>query len=146
MLEEYRNFAEQFAQAIVAKDFAIAQQMLAPWLQPFITPEALEQIIQTEVAETLAINEIKGDYFPRSYEIDGNSCTLDDLKELSSYREPRNIAPQITPENFRQWLVIQFQTSEEEGLEIDAYVDMWMIIVALDGSYKVGYFEMEDSD
>lgn len=143
---EYREFAENFAETIIAKDFTSAHQMLAPWLQQSVTPDGLAQMIAAEVQETAEINEIEGNLHPASYDIDSNSCSLADLREPRSYAASRDIAPEVTTENFRQWMVRQFQPSEDEELEIDAYVDLWMIVVEIDGEYKVGYFEMEDPD
>lgn len=144
--KSYRDFAEQFAEAIIAKDYAAAHRMLAPWLGRSITPARLAEMIEAEVKETADVNELDGDLHPRSYEIDSNICTLEDLKSPRSYAEDRSIPPEVTDNNFRQWMVIQFQPSEEEELDIDAYVDWWMILVEEDGEYKIGHFEMEDPD
>jgi hypothetical protein len=144
--QEYREFAERFASAIVVRDFTSAHAMLAPWLQRSMTADGLARMIQNEVQETAEINEIEGELHPGTYEIDSNSCSLQDLQEPRSYAKDRDIAPEVTAENFRQWMVIQFQPAEDEDLEIDAYVDFWMIVVEIGGEYKIGYFEMEDPD
>ena len=34
----------------------------------------------------------------------------------------------------------------DEGLDIDAWFDLWMIVVETDEGYGVGYFELEDPD
>jgi hypothetical protein len=43
---------------------------------------------------------------------------------------------------------IQLMPTEEEALEldIDAYLDFWMIVVKIEGAYKVGYFEIQEPD
>jgi hypothetical protein len=144
--KSHRDFAGRFARAIIAKDYAAAHRMLAPWLQRSLTPARLAEVIEAEVKEIADINEIGADVHPKTYQIDSNICTLEDLKGFRSYAEDRIIAPEVTDENFRKWMVIQFQPSEDEELDVDAYLDWWMILVEQDGEYSIGYFEIEDPD
>lgn len=142
----YRDFAERFADAIVAKDFSAAHQLLAPWLQKSVTPKYLAQIIQDKVKEIAEANELDGEFHPGSYEIDWNTCSLEDLNSPRSFEEDRSIPEEVTDKNYRQWMVIQFQPGKEE-MEIDAYLDWWMAVVEQeDGEYKIGYFEIEYPD
>lgn len=149
MLEKpYRQFAETFAAKIIDSDFVAAHEMLAPWLMRSVTPEQLRRLIQKEVQEVAEANELEGDLHPSSYEIDSNICTLRDLKAAPSYKEPRHIAEEINEENFRQWMVIQFQPSEQEQdeLGIDAWLDWWMMLVDVQGELRIGFFEIEEPD
>lgn len=144
----YKDFAQAFAVNIIELDFVAAHRMLAPWLMNSITPEQLRRLIHKEVQEVAEANEIEGEYHPGSYEIDSNICTLQDLKETPSYRDARQIAEQVNEENYRQWMVIQFQPTqqEQEELDIDAWLDWWMIVVEVEGELRMGYFEIEDPD
>ena len=75
--------------------------MLAPWLTVNVTPEQLCWLIQKEVQAVAEVNELEGQYHPGSYELDSNSCTLQDLKQNYSYRAGQ-IAAEITEQNYRQ--------------------------------------------
>ena len=144
----YSDFAQLFANKIIESDFLAAHQMLAPWLMNSITPEQLRWLIQKEVQAVAEINELEGEYHPSSYELDSNSCTLQALKEELSYRETRQIVKEINERNYRQWMVIQFQPTEQEqyDLGIDAWLDWWMLLVDVAGELKIGFFELEDPD
>jgi hypothetical protein len=45
-------------------------------------------------------------------------------------------------------MVIQFMPNHEEQdeLGIDAWLDWWMILVEVEGAYRIGFFEIEDPD
>ena len=149
MLEQpYRQFAHTFATRIIESDFAGAHKLLAPWLMQSVTPDQIRAMIKKEVQEVAEANELEGEMHPTSYEIDSNSCSLSDLKEIPSYREPRQISDQINEETYRKWMVIQFQPSEAEQdeLGIDAWLDWWMMLVDVEGELRIGYFEIEDPD
>lgn len=150
MEEDYRQFADTFAQNIVRQDYSAAHEMLAPWLQPEITPERLRQFVETELKEVGEGFDIEEIIYPKTYEVSGNSSSVADLLEERSYitsrRSSESLPPEITEENFRKWLVIQFMPAPEEELELDAWLDWWMALVELDGEYCIGYFEIEDPD
>jgi hypothetical protein len=144
--KSYRKFAAQFAEAVIAKDFTTAHQMLAPWLRRSVTPQQLSRIIKEKVNEIAEANELGGDLHPGSYQIDWNISTLEDLRTPPSYGDERSIPAEVTDKNFRQWMVIQFQPKEEEELEIDAYLDWWMMVVEEGGEQKIGYYEIDYPD
>ena len=56
------------------------------------------------------------------------------------------IPEEITQENYRKRLVVEFTPSEEEEIDVDAWLDFWMIVVEEDGKMRIGYFEIEDPD
>jgi hypothetical protein len=103
----YQQFAANFAQAVMSKNFAAAHDLLAPWLQQTLSPERLAELIRAEVSLTLAANELEGDFHPQAYEIGWNNCQLTNLLEPRSYAPPREIAAEVTPNNFCQWMKIQ---------------------------------------
>ena len=144
----YRQFAQTFATRIIQSDFDGAHQLLAPWLRQMVSAEQIRALIQKEVQEVAEANELEGEFNPGDFNIDSNSCTLDDLKEEMSFRESRQITQEVTAENFRQWMVIQFMPTQQEHdeLGIDAWLDWWMIVVEIEGEYRIGFFEIEDPD
>ena len=143
-----REFAEAFATRIIESDFDGAHRLLAPWLRQTVTPEHLRELIQKEVLEVAEANELDGDFHPSHFELDSNHCTLDNLKEDMSWREARPIPDEVTAENFRQWMVIEFMPTrqDQDELGIDAWLDWWMLVVAAEGEYRIGFFEIEDPD
>jgi hypothetical protein len=144
MKQEHREFATRFADAIVAKDFDSAHGLLAPWLQREMSPADLQAVVEARLREMMEYAGTDELTYPVGYDVDGNSCTIADLREPRSWAPPRPIPPEVTPENFRQWACLQFLA--DEGLDIDAWFDLWMIVVETDEGYGVGYFELEDPD
>jgi hypothetical protein len=148
----YRKFAEEFAAKINTGDFRSAHLRLAPWLRVEITPEVLRREVEAELRETASAAGLEELIYPESFEIDSNSCTIDELRDLKTReyaygrRVRRAIRDEITAENFRQWMVIQFMPAEDAELDVDAWFDLWMAVVDVDGEYKIGYFEFEDPD
>lgn len=145
---DYKQFAQAFATRIIQSDFIGAHQLLAPWLRQTVSAEQIRALIQKQVQEVAEANELEGEFHPSAFEIDSNRCTLDQLKEQESFREPRQIPQGVIAENFRQWMVIEFMPNEQEQdeLGIDAWLDWWMIVVEIEGEYRIGFFEIEDPD
>lgn len=147
MKEEYKEFAGKFAQTIVDEDFDAAHKFLAPWLQKEMSAEEFRGVIEKwlwEMNEVWGIEEL---IFPDGFEIDGNSSTLSSLKEDMSWRDPRKIPDEITEENFRKRMVIEFLPDEDDDrVELDGWFDFWFMLVETDGEFRVGFFEIEDVD
>ncbi|HEX8891304.1 MAG TPA: hypothetical protein VF779_19305 [Pyrinomonadaceae bacterium] len=150
MEEAYKQFADAFAHSILRLDFSAAHKMLAPWLKDEITPERLRLFVETELKEVAAGFDLEEIIYPKAYHADGNSCSLDDLRSARSYitsrRSNESIPTEVTEENFRKWMVIQFTPAPEGELEMDAWFDFWMMLVEVGGEYRIGYFEFEDPD
>jgi len=148
--ESYKQFAEAFAHSIVRLDYSAAHKMLAPWLQSEITPERLRQFVETELKEVAEGFDLEEIIYPKAYNVDGNSCSLNDLRKPRTYvtsrRSNESLPPEITEENFRKWMVIQFTPAPEDELEVDAWFDWWMMLVEVGSEYRIGYFEIEDPD
>jgi hypothetical protein len=66
------------------------------------------------------------------------------LRRAPSWRPARAIPAEVTAENFRQWMSVQFLA--DDSVEIDAWFDMWLAVVEVDGRNAIGYFELEDPD
>ena len=147
MKEEYKNFAAEFAETIVAQDLQSAHAFLAPWLQAKMTQNDLRAAIEDKLLEMNEIWEIDELIYPADFTIRHNSSSLEFLREKPSWREARNIAPEVTGENFRQWMVIQFLPDEaDERVELDGWFDFWFILVEHEGEFRIGFFEIEDVD
>jgi hypothetical protein len=165
---DYKQFADKFAQAVIARDYNQAHTMLADWLQPTVSATTLQEMIEKEICEVCEANEIEESVYPDDWRVDGNSSTLESLKDERSYISARNsgwlgeqkinfsthgdivkpIAEEFTCEQFRKWLCIQFMPNPDaQGeLGIDAFLDFWMAVAEVNGEYRIGYFEIEDPD
>jgi hypothetical protein len=168
MKAEYKQFADTFAQAVTTRDYDKAHTMLADWLQPTVSAAKLQQMIEKEIREVCEANEIEEDVYPDDWQVDGNSTTLESLREEHSYISVRNsawlgeqrgnfstdgdiakpIAEEFTSEQFRKWMCIEFMPNSEaqDELGIDAYLDFWMALAEVNGEYRIGYFELEYPD
>jgi len=147
MKEEYKEFAERFARAVVDEDFGAAHKFFAPWLQTGISAADFRARVENWLGEMNEIWEIDELIFPDEFEIDGNSSVLSDLKEERDWHAPRQISGEVTDENFRQWMVIKFMPDEQdERVELDGWFDFWFILVETGGGLRIGYFELADVD
>ena len=144
MEDAHREFAGRFGDAILARDYEAAHALLAPWLRRELTPEGLREVIEARLREMMEYAGCDELTYPVGYDVDGNSSTVDDLREERSWAPPRPIPDEVTAENFRKWACIQFLADDD--VDIDAWFDLWMIMVESDGRYGVGYFELEDPD
>jgi hypothetical protein len=166
MEETYKQFADSFARAVIARDYDSAHAMLADWLQPTISAARLQEMIEKEVHEVCEANEIVADVYPDAWQVDGNDSTLESISIPKIYTSLRNsgwlgeqkkdrngklvspVAGEFTGAQFRQWLIIQFMPNDEaqQELGIDAFLDFWMAVAEVNGEYRIGYFEIEDPD
>jgi hypothetical protein len=140
------DFVRHFADRIVARDFAGAHGALAPWLRAEVSPDDLAATIDAEVQLTREACGESDECKPETYEIDWNSISLASLKEHRSVAPLPSVSDEITDDNFRNWVCVQLMPSEEGVWELDAFVDMWLMVVALDTGYAVGYYEMLEPD
>jgi hypothetical protein len=143
---EYRAVAERFAEAIVEKDYEAAHRCFAAWLRDAVTVDAFREIVEREVRETLEANDMPATLHPADYRVGWNASTLDELKDADSWAPGRDIPEEITPDNFRQWLHVLLQPDADEESEIDAYTDVWMIVVETARGHEIGYFEVAEPD
>jgi hypothetical protein len=162
----YKEFADTFARALVARDFDKAHAMLADWLQPKVSAATLQAMVEKEIREVCEANEVTEEVYLKEWQITGNSCSLESLRDPKIYTSVRNsgwlgkqkkdgsgelvtpVAKEFTDEMFRQWLVIQFILDEatQYRLGFDAYMDFWFALAEVNGEYRIGYFEIEDPD
>jgi HD superfamily phosphohydrolase len=137
----YRNFSESFANTIISREFDRALQYFAPWLQNEFSTEDFRKTIENELQEMNKIWEIEQIIYPESFEISTNPCSFSELKKIVKFPK------ELTDENFRQWMVIQFLPDEEdERIEFDGWFDLWLAIVELNGELRIGHFEIKEVD
>jgi glucan biosynthesis protein len=137
MEEAFDNLGAGFAKQVIAGDFESARAFLAPWLQGTITADGLKAMMTEAQGELPA---------PAQFDLDGNSCQLSDL-EVDEYSPPtRPLPSEITEQNFRKWMCIQFQPDAAAETGYDACFDLWMALVDVDGSLKIGYLEPTGAD
>lgn len=147
MKEEYKEFADKFARTITREDFDAAHKAFAPWLQTEIPAAEFRAAVEKWLWEINEIWEIEELIFPDEFTVSHNSCSLEDLKEDPGWRAPRKIPGEVTAENFRQWMVIQFMPDEaDERVELDGWFDFWFILVETGGELRIGFFEIQDVD
>lgn len=155
--DTYRALGRSFAEAIIAKNYDLAHSMFAPWLAQQVSAAALKRHIEAELQEVAEVWELAQPMHPRAYEIDWNQALpFEGLQAHDAHRrsEPRLyntrptdlvLSPEVTKDNYRIWMVVVFLPLEGEA-EFDAYFDMWMAVVEVDGQCKIGYFELADPD
>src|SRR5215203_3464181 len=147
MKEEYEQFAGRFARAIVDEDFEAAHKFFAPWLQKEIPAADFRAMVEKWLWEINEIWEIEELIFPDEFSVSYNNSTLESLREESDWREPRKISAEVTEENFRQWVVINFMPDgRDERVELDGWFDFWFILVETGGELRIGFFELADVD
>jgi hypothetical protein len=146
------SVASVFAQAVVDGDYKAAHAQLAPWLQREIPVETLQSVLTREMIDGIE---------PIDFTTGGNDTTLQDLREgyaeyheddrsrtfstcdsFGEYGQPSiYIADHITPENYRQWMSIDFTPEEDNEAGIDYCLRLWLIVVKIDGAMKIGHLE-----
>jgi hypothetical protein len=144
--------ASAFGQAVVDGDYKTAHAQLAPWLQREIPVETLKSVLTREMIDGIE---------PTDFNTSGNDTTLQDLRDgyaeyhendrsrtfstcdsFGEYGQPSiYIADEITPENYRQWMSIEFTPEEDNEAGIDYCLRLWIIVVKVDGAMKIGHLE-----
>ena len=145
-----RVVLERFARAIIAKDYAAARACFAEWLKRQVSEDRLRAAIEKQLGEISEAAELDRVIYPEDFSLDGNSCTLEtireDRSELYGIEPVCEVSPEMTEANFRCWMVIQFLPAEDAEIDVDAWMDFWTAVVEVDGQYLIGYFEIHDPD
>jgi hypothetical protein len=144
--------ASVFAQAVVDGNYEAARTQLAPWLQREISTDTLQRILTRELVDGVPATD---------FNTSGNTTTLEDLREsyteyfeddrsrtfstvdaFGEYGQPSiYVADEITPENYRQWMSIEFTPDEDNEAGLDYCLRLWLIVVKIDGTMKIGHLE-----
>ena len=145
-----RVVLERFARAIIGRDYPAAHACFADWLKRQVSEERLQAAIERQLGEISEAAELDRIIYPEDFSLSGNSCTLEDVREdrsgLYGIEPVCEVSPEMTEENFRHWMVIQFLPAEEAEIDVDAWMDFWTAVVEVDGQYLLGYFEIHDPD
>ncbi|MDB4956979.1 MAG: hypothetical protein JWO36_4548 [Myxococcales bacterium] len=142
MEDRYRAFGQKFSAAIIAKDDAAVQALLAPWLQVDALREAVDQHVRGMCQEWGIDEEI----YPTECQLDGNvAIKVEHLREPDWDDSIPEIPEQLTDENFRYWMSLQFMPAEG-AVEFDAFFDLWLAVVEDDGGLRAGYYKFTDPD
>jgi len=145
-----RRVMEQFARAIIARDYPAAHACFADWLKQQVSQERLQAAIEKQLGEIAEAAELDGLIYPEDFRVDGNSCTLAELRQdrtqLYGIEPVCKLSPEMTEANFRKWMVIVFMPAEGAEIDVDAWMDFWAAAVEVDGRFRIGYFEIHDPD
>jgi hypothetical protein len=133
----FEDVAGQFARRIIQKDYESARELLAPWLRDTVTAAQLESMVHEHCKDLPA---------PAEFEVDSNSCGLEDLTVDANSPPTRSLPPEITPQNYRQWMVIQLKPAADDDSGYDACFDLWIALVEVDGAPKIGYLEAAQTE
>ena len=141
---------EAFARAIIAEDYPAAHACFTGWLKRQVSEERLRAAIEKQLGEVAEAAELERIIYPEDFRVDGNSCTLADVRkdrsELYGIEPVCEVSPEMTEANFRRWMVIEFLPAEGADIDVDAWMDFWAAVVEEDGQYGIGYFEIHDPD
>jgi hypothetical protein len=138
MEDRYRAFGTSLSRAIIDKNYAAAEALLAPWLSVAALREGVDGRIR-EMCEEWAV---ESPLYPAGCDLDGNGALkLEYLRDDDEHVLPA----QLTDDNFRYWLSLQFLPAEGEA-EFDAFFDLWVAIVEHEGTLRAGYLWFTDPD
>lgn len=147
MEEAIRDFGMNLGHRILARDWAGAHQLLAPWLRETLAADDVRRFFEDEYRLTLRDSGIDAMHYPEcpDPELGGNQfMNATSLREPLSFKPGyvRPIAPELTDQNFRYWLKMQLQCSDEqmERLGLDFFAEVWMAIVETAEGLRVGYW------
>ncbi|RIL05772.1 MAG: hypothetical protein DCC71_09140 [Proteobacteria bacterium] len=133
-----RALCETLARAIVARDFAAAHALFAPWLRSALSPAEIQAAVDAQ-SEGLA-------HPPRSWTLDEGVVGLDELRTPDPYGPPSSpLSDRITHDDFRGWLQIQFAPDPSVHDEQNVCFDVWLVAVEHEGTFLVGYFEPSEA-
>lgn len=141
MDDAVRQFGETVAQKALERDWEGVRSLLAPWMG--LSSEEVREFFESDYRQTLEANEVEGTHYPEVPYLSGNSSDLAFLREKKDWMPaPRPIAPEVTPENFRQWMNIQLQCSEEQMDELgfDYFSELWLIVCETPDGLRVAYW------
>ena len=114
---------DALAKRVVERNFGGAHALLAPWLKQKMTPDDLERMVDSAAGGGAAAEQ---------WTLDEGFLEVGDL--VASARE-------ITDENYRGWLCIQFEPGAHDRAARDAAFDLWLAAVEVEGDYRVGLLE-----
>lgn len=143
MDSQTRTFGETLAKTILDQDWSGVHELLAPWLQSRYTIDDVQEFFESDYLSILAGSDIDELHHPETYYVGGNSSDLASLREPPSWKPVgRAIPDEVSDENFRQWMNVQLQCSEDQQaeLDLDYLSDLWLVVVEHENELRVGYW------
>ena len=147
MDDDVRAFGIDLGQKAIKRDWPGVHEMLAQWLRSKLTPDDIRVFFEDSYREMLKENGIADMYYPEypDPEVGGNDFTnATELRKPISFLggKVRPIPPELTDENFRYWLMVQLQCSDEQmaKLGFDYLTEVWMALVEIPEGLRVGYW------
>jgi hypothetical protein len=150
MDEDIQAFGTTLGRHALNRNWSGVHQMLAPWLQSRFSAEDIRTFFEDAYREILRGNGIQELHYPEypEPELGGNAFTnATELRKPISFRQGkiRPIPPELTDENFRYWLSVQLQCSDEQMAQLgcDFLADIWMAVVTTPDGLRVGYWNQD---
>ena len=147
MHDSIRAFGLDLGHKALARDWAGVHGLLAPWLQRTVDTDAVRRFFEDEYRLTLQGSGIQDMHYPEypDPELGGNDFTnATRLREPMSFKPgyTRPVAPEVTDTNFRYWMMLRLQCSDEQmtQLDFDHFAEVWLAVVETDGGLRVGYW------
>jgi len=147
MQDDIREFGMVLGRNALARDWAGVHGLLAPWLQRSMDVEAVCRFFEDEYRLMLKENGIADMHYPEypDPELGGNDHTnATALRAPMSFKPGylRPVAPGVADSNFRYWLMMRLQCSDEQmaELDFDHFAEVWMAVVETGDGLRVGYW------
>jgi hypothetical protein len=150
--QRVQKVGADFAQAVIDGDFKTAHALLAPWLRKQVTAKKLQSILDKERLADLelmdfamsgndsTLEELRSHY--AEYHDDDPDLTLATAEEFGAYGPPSiHIPNEVTPENFRQWMSLEFTPDPDNEAGLDYCLKVWVIVVESDGVMRIGHLK-----
>jgi hypothetical protein len=137
------KFGFRLAYLAISREWGLVHEKLAPWLQARLNEEGVRNFFEDDYYQILSNAGIEMMHYPTVPYVSVHSTSLETLREMSSWKNlSRQIPSEITEENFRQWMLIQLQCSEEQidEINLEYLTEFWLIVVEVNGEFKVGYW------
>ena len=147
MQDNIREFGVDLGRKALARDWAGVHGLLAPWLQRSMDVEAVCRFFEDEYRLMLKENGIADMHYPEypDPELGGNDHTNPTALRAPMSFKPgylRPVAPEVADSNFRYWLMMRLQCSDEQmaELDFDHFAKVWMAVVETGDGLRVGYW------
>jgi hypothetical protein len=147
MDDDLREFGMDLGRRVLARDWAGAHALLAPWLQAAISVDDVRGFFEDEYRQMLREWDIEDMHYPEcpDPDIGGNQFTnATGLREPMSFKPGylRPVAAEVTDDNMSYWMRMQLQCSDEqmEKFGFDFFAEVWLAVVRTDAGLRVGYW------
>ena len=133
MDEKCKALCDSMAKCIADRDFNGAHSLLAPWSRATTSADEIQRMVD-DAGEGLLP--------PREWSLDEGMLELDDLRKPDPLGPPsKGLPKEVSAQNYRGWLCIQFRPKPTDGEDQNICFDVWLAAVEHDGIYRVGYIE-----